>query len=128
MLSVRGSEPPPTVAPITSVRRAKPRVSPDEFELDVIKKPPTLGASMSETNITSGRHPLEHSLSLPTKTQHSVEQTTLSRKYKLTTGRSEAQDITTTEAKPDWWKIAYLSIQFMRVKFNSKLIVIMILY
>ena len=98
---------PVTVSPVKEVAT-------DDIELTTLPPQRTLETSASEAQLRSLRHPLTKSISLPTKTQRSVVDPT---KVKPT-GRYEAQDIDSSEVKPDWWKIAYLSIQYLKVYYT----------
>ena len=97
------------------------------IELDTIK-PKTLASSSSEPSLplSTGTIPkkrppnLEHSFSLPTDIPptsyqpYSFGEGTLSRAYlNKPTGRAQSQDLTETDTKPDFWKIAYYGIKFI---------------
>lgn len=100
-------------------RQKSPR-TPETIELDSIH--PKI-SKIKQTSVDSGmsairqrsldRPPLEHSISLPTQTT-SYDESTLTRTYlHKPTGRLQALEVEETEAKPDLWKIAFLSLRFL---------------
>lgn len=128
-----GDVPSATSTPYTDVAKGEKQKSlriPETIELDSIKpkiseiKQTSFDFGMSSTRQRSlDRPPLEHSISLPTRTT-SYDESTLTRTYlHKPTGRLQALEVEETEAKPDLWKIAFLSLRFLS-KVNKSFLVL----